>query len=184
MKVLYVEDNPIDSDLVQRTLAHSASDIHLDLVTSIAQAQARLAGADRESYDLVLADQRLPDGDGLSLLTAIRARDLPVAVVLLTGSGHEELVVAALKAGADDYVVKHGDYLSRLPTVLKLALERHRKEAARRLRHLRVLYAGHTASDIDLTLRHLVSHAPHIQVTVAYNAERCAAQAHGKSAAG
>ena len=58
------------------------------------------------TYDLVLADLRLPDGSGLELLNEIREQALPVAVVVLTGSGDAEAVVAALKAGADDYLVK------------------------------------------------------------------------------
>ena len=171
MRVLYVEDNPIDADLMQHELARHAPDIHIDVAGSVKGALAQLAGASAGGYDLVLADQRLPDGDGLSLLMRVRDQGLPVAVVLITGSGDEELVVAALKAGADDYVVKRGDYLVHLPAVLKNVLTRRRAEATRGTRPLRVLYAEHTASDVDLTLRYFASHAPHIQITAVHTAD-------------
>jgi DNA-binding response OmpR family regulator len=45
----------------------------------------------------------------MDLLAQVRARRLPVAVVILTGSGDQSSAIAALKAGADDYVVKSAD---------------------------------------------------------------------------
>jgi CheY-like chemotaxis protein len=80
------------------------------------EALARLEG--EPNYDLVLTDLHLPDGDGLALLAHVRERGLPLAVVVVTGRGDEEAAVAALKAGADDYVVKGGDYLARASSIL------------------------------------------------------------------
>ncbi len=170
MNLLYVEDNLMDVDLVTRERSRRAPDIRLDVASTLEQAQQRLLGLRNERYDVVLTDRRLPDGDGLSLLVQIRERDLPVAVVIVTGSGDEEFVVSALKAGADDYVIKEGDYLARLPNVLTHALENHRRAVARQARPLRVLYAEHHAPDIDLTLRHLARHASHIHVSVVHTA--------------
>jgi two-component system cell cycle sensor histidine kinase/response regulator CckA len=167
MRVLYVEDDERDADLARHELARHAPQIILEVALTLSDARARLAAG--HAYDLVLADLRLPDGLGLDLLTEIRGRSLPLAVVILTGQGDEATAVAALKTGADDYVSKREGYLTRLPVVLEAALARFRAEAARRMDALRVLYAEHNAADIDLTRRHLQTHAPHVQLDVVHS---------------
>lgn len=168
MKLLYVEDNPRDADLARRELARHAPHVTLDTALTLGEARARLA--ENPGVDLVLADLHLPDGNGLELLAEIREQALPLAVVILTGQGDEDTVVAALKLGADDYLAKREDYLARLPAVIDAALARFRAEAARRAGRLRVLYAEHDAADIDLTRRHLERHAPHIRLEVVHGA--------------
>ena len=116
MKVLYVEDNEQDADLTARRLARVAPAIALATAHTLADARARLAADEAAGAlpDVLLVDVRLPDGNGLELLGEVRARGLPIAVVMLTGSGDEALVVTALRSGADDYVVKAG-HLHRAP---------------------------------------------------------------------
>jgi PAS domain S-box-containing protein len=168
MNVLYVEDNPMDADLLIRELARSKPPIQIDKVEMYAEAIAKLERCTPENliYDLVLTDLRLPDGNGSSLLSYIRDRELNIAVVMLTGAGNDEMAVAALKAGASDYVVKRGDYLKRMAATLDVALQRHRAEMALHARPLRVLYAEHHPSDIDLTRRHFARFAPYIHMDV------------------
>ncbi|MBK1642521.1 two-component system response regulator [Chromatium okenii] len=163
MYVLHVEDNPIDVDLTQRALARRAPDIQCVAVAStLAAALACLQQAER--YELALVDLRLPDGSGLEVLAHIRERRLPLAVVLLTGSGDQEAAVAALQAGADDYLIKSDAALERLPATLRAARQRFHAATMRRSQPLRVIYAEHNLADIDLTLRHFARHAPHIRV--------------------
>jgi diguanylate cyclase (GGDEF)-like protein/PAS domain S-box-containing protein len=163
MRVLHVEDNPVDADLTRRMLARQSPDIEVEPASTLAAALICLQEADR--YDLALVDLKLPDGSGLELLAQIRERQLPLAVVMLTGSGDPEAAIAALQAGADDYLAK--DHAAdRLPATLRDAWRRFRGATARRARPLRVLYAEHNAADIDLTRRHLARHAPHIRLTV------------------
>ncbi|MBC7251681.1 MAG: response regulator [Anaerolineae bacterium] len=166
MNILYVEDDARDADLARRELSKSAPHFHMDAVTTLSDALARLQQPDTLPYDVVLTDLRLPDGDGLDLLRYIREHALPLAVIIITGQGDEETAVAVMKAGADDYIVKHGDYLARLPVTLEDAYHRFQAEMSRRSRPLRVLYAEHNADDIDLTRRHLERHAPHIRLEV------------------
>jgi PAS domain S-box-containing protein len=166
MRILYVEDNALDAGLVSLALARAAPQIQIDLAATRTEALARLADPTR--YDLVLTDLRLPDGSGLELLAHIRAANWALAVVVITGSGDEETALAALKAGADDYLAKSGNYLTHLPLVLEDALSQHRARLARRAHPLRVLYAEHSLADIDLTRRHLARHAPHIKLEVVY----------------
>jgi PAS domain S-box-containing protein len=167
MKILYVEDNPSDADLTRRWLRRLAPHMTLETVETLSDAIARITKQESPNYDLILTNLRLPDGDGLSLLTYIQERGLPFAVVVITGTGDEKTAITALKAGADDYVSKRDDYLERLPITLENALRYHRAQAARQSRPLKALYAERHDTDIDLTLRHLRRYAPHIQLDVA-----------------
>ena len=164
-RVLYLEDNAVDADLVRRALARQAPQIVLDVVSTLSEAMQRVAPATPD-YELILSDLRLPDGNGMDLLAHVRERRLRVAVVILTGSGDQASAIAALKAGADDYVVKRADYHNRLVHTLAAALARFRSEFARKARALRVLYAEHNEFDIDLTRRHFARHAPQIRLHI------------------
>lgn len=164
MKLLYLEDQALDADLTRRALARAMPELQVIVAGTLADARGLLDG--EGNFDLALLDLRLPDGDGLDLLAEIRGRELPIAIVLLTGSGDEQAVVRALKLHADDYLIKHGDYLGRLPATLRAALERFHHERDLRSQPLRVLYAEHNAEDADLTRRHFARQAQHIQLDV------------------
>jgi diguanylate cyclase (GGDEF)-like protein/PAS domain S-box-containing protein len=168
MRVLHVEDNPVDADLTQRSLARLAPDIVLTRAATLAEASEYLRQAD--AFDLALVDLKLPDGSGLELLTRIREQNLPLAVVVLTGSGDQDAAVAALQGGADDYLTKGLDALARLPLTLHDAWNRFHAANLRRAHSLRVLYAEHNVADLDLTRRHLARHAPHIRLSVVADA--------------
>ena len=100
-QVLVVDDEPDIRELLELTLLKMG--LSVTSVPSIAEAKERLKG---ERFDLCLTDMRLPDGEGLELVRHISAlpSDLPVAVI--TAYGSAENAVAALKAGAFDYVSK------------------------------------------------------------------------------
>jgi formate hydrogenlyase transcriptional activator len=169
MRVLYVEDDPRDADLTTRELAKSAPHVSFETVSSIEAALARLERLASEPLDLVLADIHLRDGVGLSLLDYVRENSLPLAVVIVTGMGDEDTAVTALKARADDYVVKRKDYLNRLPAVLKGALDHFKADAARRANPLCVFYAESDLRAIEKTRRHLAVYASHIHLDVVGN---------------
>lgn len=168
MEILYVEDNPVDADLLQRALRKQIRDCALEIASTIQIAMERLAGA--KAYDVVLTDLHLPDGSGIDLLAHIRERRLPTAVIILTGFGDQYSAVSALKAGADDYLIKRSDYLTRLPQTLTAALERFRALSARRAHTLRVLYVEGNPFDADLTRRHFAQHAPHVNLEIVASA--------------
>jgi len=169
MKVLYVEDDPRDADLTQHTLRRTAPHLLLETVSNIADALVRIQRIDSDPIDLVLTDMHLRDGDGLSLLNYIRENSLPTAVVIVTGVGDEDTAVTALKARADDYVVKRKGYLERLPLILESALNHYRADAARRANPLKVIYLETSSWDIETTRRHLAVHADHIHLDVVAN---------------
>ena len=100
-RVLVVDDESDIRELLDLTLARMGLDA--DCAGSLAEARKLLEAGD---YNLCLTDMRLPDGEGLELVRQIGARagDLPVAVI--TAHGSAENAVAALKAGAFDYIAK------------------------------------------------------------------------------
>lgn len=169
MRVLYVEDDPYDVQFTLRELKRTAPEIALDVARTVGEAFGKLSDS-TASYDLILTDFRLPDGDGLELLARVRAEGLTCAVVLITGQGDEETAIAALKGGADDYVVKHRDYLRQLPQTLKSALQRYQAQRARMERRLHVLYAEHHVQDVDLTRRHFERYAPYLALDIVHTA--------------
>jgi two-component system response regulator PilR (NtrC family) len=115
-RVLVVDDEPDIRELLELTLVKMGLDV--DSAGSIDEAKACLRGA---RYQLCLTDMRLPDGEGLELVRHIAAQagDLPVAVI--TAHGSAENAVAALKAGAFDYVSKPVG-LEQLRALVKSAL--------------------------------------------------------------
>jgi len=100
-QILVVDDEADIRELLGLTLARMGLDSHC--VASTAEAYAMLA---KNSYDLCLTDMRLPDGDGLTVVDYVAKHhpNLPVAVI--TAHGSTENAVAALKAGAFDYLAK------------------------------------------------------------------------------
>jgi two-component system response regulator PilR (NtrC family) len=115
-RVLVVDDEPDIRELLELTLARMG--LAVDSAGSLGEARERLRGA---RYQLCLTDMRLPDGEGLELVRHIAGLpgDLPVAVI--TAHGSAENAVAALKAGAFDYVSKPVG-LEQLRTLVKSAL--------------------------------------------------------------
>ncbi|MCB1800456.1 MAG: EAL domain-containing protein [Gammaproteobacteria bacterium] len=169
MRLLHIEDDPIDADLIRQALKRSVADLHLDLATSLADARRHLE-ATATTYDAVLVDLQLPDGSGLELLAEIRNRELPLPVIVLTGSGDQQSAIAALQSGADDYIPKAVESYAHLGASLEGARERFQQRRGLHARSLRILYVEHDAADIDLTLRHLQRHAPYMHVEVAPSA--------------
>jgi len=100
-KILIVED-----DLVVRNLLQSIFLRHklpVSCADNLAQASAHL---EREQFDLMMLDLRLPDGDGLKFLERVNTMPERPLVVMVTGFGSIESAVACMRAGAFDYVLK------------------------------------------------------------------------------
>ncbi|PXW98836.1 PAS domain S-box-containing protein/diguanylate cyclase (GGDEF)-like protein [Sphaerotilus hippei] len=169
LRVLYVEDNRHDADLTRRALKAHGEHVALSVEPTLADARRALG---RSRWDLLLLDMHLPDGSGLELLSELMQDHPDTAVIVLTGSGDEQSAVAALRAGADDYVVKHNDYLQRLPALVQAVMEQHRKRLNRREQPLRVLYAESNDVDIDLLRRHIQRHAPQLRLETVHSAEQ------------
>jgi two-component system response regulator PilR (NtrC family) len=116
-KVLIVDDEPDLLELLEMTLSRMGLDT--SRAESVAEAQRML---DREGFDLCLTDWNLPDGEGLRVVEHITQKALDVPVAVITAFGSPENAVAALKAGAFDYLAKPVA-LEQLRAVVKQALK-------------------------------------------------------------
>ena len=118
-RILVVDDEHDLAELLELTLLKMGLDV--DCAYGVEDACARLG---RVSYDLCLTDMRMPDGEGLDIIRYIQSKGLDVPVAVITAYGSTDNAVAALKAGAFDYLAKPVA-LDQLRTLVKsvLALE-------------------------------------------------------------
>src|SRR5258706_6202048 len=123
--VLIVDDEADIRELLVLTLMRMG--VEADSAASCEHAFARLA---ERSYDLCLTDMRLPDGDGLRVLKHIAEHHGNTPVAVITAFGSTETAVAALKAGAFDYISKPIQ-LKQLREVITAALNLPRTPAER-----------------------------------------------------
>ena len=171
MRILYVEDNPLDADLVRITLKKAGDEFDLTWANGVEEGLSILLKTTPCPFDVVLSDMHLTDGSGLTVLSEIRKAGLPVAVIMLTGQGDEDTAIASLKSGATDYIVKKQNNLKQLPETLRNAVKTHQESEKTRRVDIRVLYGEHNVTDIDLTQRFLKTHAPQIEMEVVNSAD-------------
>ena len=100
-KILIVEDERVVRNLLESIFAR-----HKYSVTCAATLAEATAAVQRESFDLLMLDLRLPDGDGQKFLEKMAALPERPLVVMITGYGTVESAVACMRAGAFDYVLK------------------------------------------------------------------------------
>jgi len=124
--VLVVDDEADIRELLQMTL------LRMGLVTDCAATTEEALGLlERNEYQLCLTDMRLPDGDGLVVLEHVAKRCPTTPVAVITAHGSAENAVAALKAGAFDYLAKPVS-LEQLRTLVRSALKLPRNAPARK----------------------------------------------------
>lgn len=126
IRILFLEDNEDDAQLCLRRLQQADLDISVDIVTHKVPFQER---AKSNSYDIVLADFRLPDWNGLEAIRWMRRNNLATPFILVTGSLGDEVAVDCIREGATDYILK--DKLDRLPLAIRRALEERELRASR-----------------------------------------------------
>ena len=122
-KVLLVDDEPDLLELLELTLSRMGLD-----TTSAETVGDAIRLLDSESFDLCLTDMRLPDGAGLRVVEHINQKGLDLPVAVITAYGSAENAVAALKAGAFDYLAKPVA-LEQLRALVKQALKVPEKAA-------------------------------------------------------
>lgn len=123
--ILYIDDNPLDRELVRDVLEKEHGGFRVAEATSRTEFEAQLAKAD---YDLVLSDFNILGFEGLQVLDTVRAKNPRVPVIIVTGTGSEEVAAEAMKRGAADYVIKSTRHIQRLPHTIQAAIEKKQME--------------------------------------------------------
>jgi PAS domain S-box-containing protein len=127
LRILYLEDDPRDAELVQGML--ETEGIACD-VTRIETQVDFCASLEQDHFDLILADYTLPSFDGISALKIAVEKRPEVPFIFVSGTLGEEVAIEALKIGATDYVFK--TRLSRISSSIRRALREGQERAERK----------------------------------------------------
>lgn len=101
MRLLLVEDEPDMAEALGAALSRHA--INVDYAPTLAMAREAL---ENQVHDVVLIDRQMPDGDGMSLLGALRRAGRPIASIIISALGSSKDRIEGLNIGADDYLPK------------------------------------------------------------------------------
>ena len=123
--VLMIDDNEHDRVLVERILQGNDKDWAVEGCATGLEGMRLLR---RQKFTCILLDYRLPDKDGVDVLKDLRRCDFETPVVMLTGSGGEDVAIEAFKNGAQDYVVKSSVGERDLIGVMEQAIQRKADE--------------------------------------------------------
>ena len=127
LKILMLEDIPIDAEMIERELQNANIEHH---TRRVASKNRFLKELETSSPDVVLADYSLPQFSGLEALKIVREKGDRIPFILVTGMKNEEIAVECLKEGADDYILKSS--LRRLPGAIQNALEKRQSRMGKR----------------------------------------------------
>jgi signal transduction histidine kinase len=130
LKVLLVEDNQTDGELVLHELRRGGFDVEGEVVDSADTFRQRLK---ERTPDLVLADYNLGQWRGMEALEIMRSEGLDIPLILVSGTLGDVTAVECIKQGATDYVLK--DSLARLPESVRRALQETKTRQGMRLAH-------------------------------------------------
>jgi PAS domain S-box-containing protein len=126
LNILIIDDEPVDREIFKQYL--DADQPETFVYADAGTGQEGLQRLQEFRPDCILLDLNLPDVDGLKMIRLLHEERemLPCAVVMLTGTGNEEIAVEAMKLGVMDYMVKGPASAHALPRVVASAVQRFR----------------------------------------------------------
>src|SRR5437588_1093733 len=120
--LLIVDDEKTTHEGLREALQHRY-DVYL-----AEDAKAAMELLEREHFDVLLTDFRLPSEDGMKLITRAKSLSKPPICILMTAYGSEELAVEAMKRGADDYIAKGRMQIDELEMRIARSLKQQKLE--------------------------------------------------------
>ena len=156
VRVLYVDDDPGIFRLAQKALER-----HGYAVERAVSPDEALARLDEDGADVIALDHNMPGGTGLDFLAELAKRVDPPPVVYVTGSGDTRVAVAALKAGAVDYVAKEtgSEFLELLVSAIDSAVAQARLRREKAAAELAVREARDRAEMLLREVNHRVGNS-------------------------
>jgi signal transduction histidine kinase len=126
LRVLIVDDSPMDANLIVRELRRFIAGVSHERIDTAGAMRRALSGS---NWDVILCDWSMPKFSARAALSIVKELDFDVPFIIVSGTTGEENAVEAMRAGAHDYILK--DRLSRLVP----AVEREMRESKRRQAH-------------------------------------------------
>lgn len=151
LRILMLEDNPDDADLIRRLLERSG--LHFNAIVATDESEF-LSILDKNGFDVVLADNAIPQYSSLEALKVIKEKNPYIAFILVTGTVSEEFAVRIIQQGADDYILKTN--LTRLPSAIHKAVESKNTQREKQ-------QAQNEMMDLNEQLRHLAAHLNNVR---------------------
>ncbi|WP_455639880.1 response regulator, partial [Parabacteroides sp.] len=124
MKVFVIEDNPVYNDYVCNLLKKDS----FDTMSAYNLATAKKLLVKAEEDDVIVADLRLPDGEGIDLLRWMRTNDKQQAFIIMTDYGEVHTAVESMKLGSKDYIQKQLIEDRLVPLIRKLQKEWEKRQ--------------------------------------------------------
>ena len=121
INILYIDNYELDRELVKDALEKEHGGFNVTEASNKKEFEAMLK---TREFDVVLSDFNIAGFDGFQVLEAVSAYNPRIPVIIVTGTGSEEIAVKALKQGASDYVIKRSEHIRRLPKTVLAAIEK------------------------------------------------------------
>jgi two-component system NtrC family sensor kinase len=127
LRVLIVEDNTADAELLQMKLARGG---YVPITRRVQTAAEMQAALDADEWDLILSDFQMPRFSGLEALELLKATGKDIPFILISGSAGEDIAVMAMRAGAHDFFTK-GSLALLIPAIQRELREAELRATAR-----------------------------------------------------
>ena len=121
LRVLVIDDNPDDRLLAIRQLNREFDDLDVEQINNPAHLEQAINAG---KFDLVITDYQLQWTNGIAVIRRIKEQYPDCPIIMFTNSGDEEVAVAAMKAGLDDYIIKSPKHYIRLARAARSVMER------------------------------------------------------------
>lgn len=153
LKILLLEDNPMDAELLQRELKRADFQFQMEVVDT---RDEFVKGLFQLRPDLIISDHSLPQFNSLEALEITKDYDENIPFILVTGTVSEEFAVECMKAGIDDYILKES--LKRLPGSIRNAFSRKK-----------IMDEKHVIEKLNRDLTDSITYAKRIQEAILFS---------------
>ena len=159
IRVLYIDDYELDRELVKDALEREHGGFHL---IEASTKEEFIEAVKAQKFDAVLSDFNIAGFEGLEVIETIRVYNPNIPVIIVTGTGSEEIAVKAIQRGASDYVIKRPNHIQRLPQTILATIEKSRLKEEHELADIRI-------KESEQRLRDLIQLIP--AALIVYNAD-------------